>query len=162
MRLGNHRGTLGNSALHAPSQVLIRHSATGSGFLFYDLEPDASFSKEKSLVLLSLSQQSSENRKMDQPCHMLWGEKAVQVGLPLPQSPCMWKPCIREAFALPNVSAFWIMTDHRSSVVVQWSTRHATSASTAGGTGSIPGQEAKIPCASWPKKKESKEKAFWL
>jgi len=158
MCLGNHRGALGSSALRAPSQVLIRHSATGSGFLFYDLEPDASFSKEKSLVLLSLSQQSSENRKMDRPCHMLWGEKAVQVGLPLPQSPCMWKPCMREAFALPNVSAFWIMTDHGTSVVVQWSTCHATSASTAGGAGSMPGQEAKIPCAGGMAKKKKKAK----
>ena len=64
MCLCNCRGTLGNSALRVPSQVLIKQSAIGSGFLFYDLEPDASFAKEKSLVLLSLSQQSSENRKM--------------------------------------------------------------------------------------------------
>lgn len=50
--------------LCVPSQVLIKQSAIGSGFLFYDLEPDASFEKEKSLLLLNLSQQSSENRKM--------------------------------------------------------------------------------------------------
>ena len=56
------------------------------------------------------------------------------------------------------------MTDHGTSVVVQWSTCRATSASTAGGAGSIPGQEARIPCAGGmaKKKKESKEKAFWL
>lgn len=51
-------------ALCAPSQVLIKPAVIGSGFLFYDLEPDASFAKERSLDMLSLSQQSSENRKM--------------------------------------------------------------------------------------------------
>lgn len=40
-----------------PSRVLTKQAAIGSGFLFYDLEPDASFAKEKSLVLQSLSQQ---------------------------------------------------------------------------------------------------------
>ena len=69
--------------------MLIKQSAMGSGFLFYDLEPDASFAKEKSLVLLSLSQQSSENRKMSGLALLreLWGEKAVQMGFPVCTKP---------------------------------------------------------------------------
>lgn len=37
-----------------PLLVLTQQSATGSGFLLFDLEPGASFAKEKRLVLLEL------------------------------------------------------------------------------------------------------------
>lgn len=95
--------TLWNGALRVSSQVLITQSAVGSGFLFYKLEPDASFAKEKSLVLLSLSQQSSENRKMSWlalQCE-LRGEKAVQVVFPLSRKPLPVKvPCLRDLLSL--------------------------------------------------------------
>lgn len=98
MCLCNCRGTLWDGALRVPSQVLIKQSAIGSGFLFYDLEPDASFAKEKSLVLLSLSQHSSENRKISWLA-LLWelgGKKAGQVVFPLSIKPLPVKtPCLR-------------------------------------------------------------------
>lgn len=102
MCLGNCRGTLWNGGPPKPSQVLIKQSAIGSGFLFYDLEPDASFAKEKSLVLLSLSQQSSENRKRSWLALLceLEGKKAVQVVFPLSPKPQPVKiPCLRNVLS---------------------------------------------------------------
>ena len=54
----------------------------------------------------------------------------------------------------PIKNTFW-----GNSLAVQWLGLHA---STAGGTGSIPGQGTKIPHATWGMAKKEKKKYYWL
>lgn len=113
MCLGNCRGALWNGGPRKPSQVLIKQSAVGSGFLFYDLEPDASFAKEKSLVLLSLSQQSSENRKRSWLALLceLKARRLYRWCPHFPQSPSVWKS---HAWGMCFPKCFFTLTKDRS------------------------------------------------